>query len=111
MKRQLILLIPFIIFEYLAVLFYQSDLKIDLYLFYDYERYLCNVMHDIGFYYILIVLFYILWVKVSYYYFAFFIWRIAEFIGYFLVASQKTNIITLPLLLLLLLWIKRKNID
>lgn len=110
-KIEIILLSIYILIENLAVLLYNSNLKLDIYLFSDYDRYICNIIHDIAYYYVLIVLFFILYTRISYYYFAFFIWRIAEIVGYFLIASQKTNIITLPLLLLLILWIKRKNID
>lgn len=97
------------ILESIPVIFYKSDLKLDIFLLRDYHRYFCNILHDISFYFALTALFYILWKRVSRIYRAFFIWRLLEILGYFLVASQKTNLFTLPILLIILIYEKRKQ--
>ena len=107
-KIEKILLSIFVPLEVIPILFYKSDLKV-YFKSVDYEMWLCNFLHYISYYYILIVLFYFLWRKSSVYYKPFFIWRCLELIGFFVFASQKTNLITIPILLILLIYEQKKQ--
>ncbi len=106
-----ILLALFIILDTSHIIFYNSDLRYDIYLFYDYKggRYLCNIIYDLAVFFGFAALFYILWQRVSKIYLAFFIWWLFNIIGYFLFYAQMINLIGLPLLLFMVLWIKKKN--
>lgn len=99
-----ILISIFLLLESIPVMFYNSDLKVDFFIFEDYNMYLSNFLHYLSYYIALAALFFILWRRVSKMYLWFFIWRIIEIFGFFLFASQKTNLVTIPILLIFLIY-------
>lgn len=112
-KYQVIILIFFIILDSFHILFYDSDLKFDIYIFEDHQRYLCNIVLDICTFFGFAVLFLILWLEVSKYYLAFFIWWVCNIVGYFLFYAQKINLVTLLVLIISIsvIWVKEKKLE
>lgn len=110
MKKYIyILLAMFIILDSFQIVFYESDLKVDIYLLKDHSRYLCNIMYDLSHFFGFAALFYILWREVSNLFLPFFIWWILNIIGYFLVYAQMINLVNIPILLILILWIEKRK--
>ena len=104
-----ILISIILLLESIPVMFYNSDLKVDLFIFEDYSMYFSNFLHYLSYYIALAALFLILWQRISRIYLWFFIWRIIEIFGFFLFASQKTNLVTIPILLIFIIYENKKS--
>jgi len=86
-----------------VLLFYHSDRKADIYLFYEHKRYLDNIFYDIS----NLLAFTIFSFYASRYdkktFFPFFILSLIEILGYFLFYKQFITLISLPILVILII--------
>lgn len=130
-KKISILFLGWFVLELLQNITFESNLKFDIYLLYDYPnngRYISNIFYDLSAHYAWIILTYSLFISLNSlkslkshdinvkrlimfapYVRAVFFWRILELILYFLFCNQTTNLISFPFLITFIILIYAKN--
>lgn len=125
-KQIKILFIIWLLLETMHVGVNESNIKLDIFILLDYPgpgRYLTNIFYDFSVHFYWLASTFILWRLFRYFKFAnhqdvlltqlsrlsgylkmVFIWRCLEFILYLLICNQSSNLISLPILLILLLY-------
>jgi hypothetical protein len=99
--------IPVILGSFITLFFY-SDLKVDVFLFYDHERYIDNIFYDI-YYRVSISIF--TWYASKWnrkVFTPFFIVSLLEIVSYFTFYNQASSLIMLPILVLLIILYQKK---
>lgn len=126
-----ILFIIWLIFETFHVALNESNIRIDIFLLYDYPgsgRYLTNILYDLSVHFYWLASTFIFWRVFRYFKIAdqkdvilnklsnmsgyvkvIFFWRVLEFIFYLLICNQSTNLVTLPILFIMIIYENRKT--